>query len=210
MQFSLEVWFSQSQRELIAVTLEAILPRHSLSLSRTLMRHDSAVMTLAPGMEQAQVRLREFTEQHHVLDISFEHPSRRVLEALLGLWEECFDADHMRLTEAILAWDHDQLNPLLTHSQWRDEPLATLVSVDPQTLEATTVHPGQPSYWEAVGPRLHFVRSALITTYKGPGRAASWAAQMGAGLLAYRDGVIFDCGWSARWPGQLPSDLPSA
>jgi hypothetical protein len=58
--------------------------------------------------------------------------------------------------------------------------------------------PGCPEYWEKLGPQLVW---AAATNFSESQPAAKWAIENRASVQPYGNGWLFDCGYSARWPG---------
>ena len=206
MKFILESWYQRSPRQRLAQQLDQTLERLQLQTQRALTRHASTGATLrGERLEPLTITLRDYTEDHQVLSVSAELPTAHVLDALLKLWRTCASpALGPWPAEVILAWGASQVTPLLTHSQWRHERGQPLVIMDELTLQSQTLRPQQPEYWATLGPRLHWLRHEVVTQHMGQGGAQALLDALGASRLAHQDGLLLDCGWSARWPSAMP------
>lgn len=201
MKFTLEAWFHRTPRALIVAHLKDLLAKSDVVTSRELAHHSTTSAQLHPAQDPLSVTLREYTEEHLVFGLHCELPSARVLEVMLSLMGALVAAPpSWSPKEVILAFGADTITPLLTHTQWRDEPVPALAIIDEATLELLSLSPHDERYWAELGPRLHFVSDGLMMAHVLPSQHSSWIQRQGAQRLDHPHGVLLDCGWSQRWP----------
>lgn len=216
MKFTLEAWFHRTPRAIIVAHLQELLTQGQITTSRDLSRHSTTSGQLGPAQDPLSLSLREYTEEHQVFTLHCELPSARVLDAMLVLMGQLTAAPaSWAPKEAILAFGADTIAPLLTHTQWRDEPVPALAILDEATLALVQLSPQDERYWVELGPRLHFLSSGLMMMHVLPSQQEAWVARHGAQRLEHPQGILLDCGWSARWPhvslaSLLGASTPSA
>jgi hypothetical protein len=123
-------------------------------------------------------------------------------EALLDTFLKAFDRllaePGLVPAECALSACNPDVYPFFAHGFGGPSGPVTLIDVSDPGVESAERTPADADYWAEAGRALHFVATA--TTARVGVDPASFSRLIRAEPITVPDGVIFDCGWSARWP----------
>ena len=206
MWFQIDGWYWQEPRTVVVARVRRTLSQLGVQVDELLERQASVDLDVEGTPVTLEVS--KYTEDHTLLHLK----SQRVTAPVHALFEQTYSAilqeQNPCVGELIWGWNAEELAPVLMHSHWRGEYPSPLSILDPTDLSSRLLQPKEDAYWMEVGPRLHFVHQRTMSRFREHAYSpAVLGDRMGRPAQSSVLGVVFDCGWSLRWPDGIPDDI---